>query len=80
MQKLDLDGMGTYLAVCSICLARAHARTGDSAWISGYLGSGTVFDKAISEFAVAYADQVKQDYQLLVDAVNSGQVVAQKGV
>jgi uncharacterized protein (DUF2252 family) len=79
-QKLDVDGMGTYLAVCGICLARAHARTGDSAWISGYLGSGTVFDKAIGNFAVAYADQAEQDYQLLVDAVNSGQVVAQTGI
>jgi uncharacterized protein (DUF2252 family) len=80
MQKLDVDGMGTYLAVCGICLARAHARTGDSAWISGYLGSGTVFDKAIGDFAVAYADQAEQDYQLLLDAVNSGQVVAQTGI
>jgi uncharacterized protein (DUF2252 family) len=80
MQELDVDGMGTYLAVCGICLARAHARTGDSAWISGYLGSGTVFDKAIGDFAVAYADQAEQDYQLLVDAVNSGQVVAQTGI
>jgi len=80
MQKLDLEGMGTYLAVCGICLARAHARTGDSAWISGYLGSGTVFDKAIGEFAVAYADQAEQDYQLLVNSVNSGQIVAQTGI
>jgi uncharacterized protein (DUF2252 family) len=79
-QKLDVDGMGTYLTVCGICLARAHAHTGDSAWISGYLGSGTVFDKAIGNFAVAYADQAEQDYQLLVDAVNSGQVVAQTGI
>ena len=26
---LDEKGLGTYLAVCSWCLARAHARTGD---------------------------------------------------
>lgn len=80
MQKLDLNGMATYLAVCSFCLARAHARTGDCAWISGYLGKGTVFDEAVADFAIAYADQTEQDYQLLVEAVNNGQVVAQTGI
>lgn len=80
MKKLDVTGMSTYLKVCGLCLARAHARTGDSAWISGYLGSGTVFDEAIGDFAVAYADQVELDYQLLVEAVNSGRVQAQKGI
>jgi len=80
MQKLDVSGLGAYLEVCGLCLARAHARTGDSVWISGYLGSGTVFDEAIGDFAVAYADQVEQDYQLLVDAFNSGRIQAQKGI
>jgi len=80
MQKLDVSGLGAYLEVCGLCLARAHARTGDSVWISGYLGNGTVFDEAIGDFAVAYADQVEQDYQLLVDAFNSGRIQAQKGI
>ncbi len=80
MQKLDVKGMGAYLAVCSVCLARAHARTGDGAWISGYLGSGGVFDEAIADFAVAYANQTEQDYQLLVEAVNSGRIQAQMGI
>jgi uncharacterized protein (DUF2252 family) len=80
MQKLDVSGMGAYLAVCGLCLARAHARTGDSAWISGYLGSGTVFDEAIGDFAVTYADQVELDYLLLVEAFNSGRIQAQKGI
>jgi len=79
-RKLDEDGMAAYLGVCSVCLARAHARSGDATAISGYLGSGTVFDKAIGDFAVAYADQTELDYQLLVDAVNSGQIVAQTGI
>jgi hypothetical protein len=80
MQKLDVRGVGAYLAVCGLCLARAHARTGDSAWISGYLGNGTVFDEAIGDFAVAYADQVELDYQLLVEAFNSGRIQAQEGI
>jgi RPA family protein len=63
-----------------VCLARAHARTGDSAWISGYLGSGTVFDEAIGDFAVDYADQAERDYQALVSAVEAGKIVAQTGI
>ncbi len=80
VSKLDERGLGTYLGVCATCLARAHARTGDAAAISGYLGNGTAFDEAISRFAVAYADQTARDYQALVEAVNSGQIVAQTGI
>ncbi len=80
MHKLDERGMAAYLGVCGLSLARAHARAGDAAAISGYLGSGTVFDDAISQFAVAYADQTEHDHQVLVDAVNKGQIVAQTGI
>jgi uncharacterized protein (DUF2252 family) len=80
MQKLDERGMGSYLGVCAVCLARAHARTGDAAAIRGYMGSGTVFDQAISQFAVAYADQTARDYLLLAEAVKSGQIEAETGV
>ena len=80
MQKLDKRGMGTYLGVCGVCLARAHARAGDAAAISGYLGSGTVFDNAISQFAMAYADQTERDYQALVAAVRKGQIAAETGI
>ena len=59
---------------------RAHARTGDAAAISGYLGSGAVFDMAIRKFAVAYADQTVRDHQALVDAVDSGRIVAEVDV
>ena len=78
--KLDAKGLRTYLRVCSACLARAHARTGEAAAISGYLGSSGVFDRAISKFAVAYADQTLRDHQALVDAVDSGRIVAEVGV
>lgn len=77
---LDEAGLGTYLAVCSLSLARAHARTGDPAAIAGYLGKSSKFDKAISRFAVAYADQAERDYQALVGAVESGRIIAQTGV
>ena len=77
---LDEDGFMTYVAVCALCLARAHARAGDAAAISGYIGKGKSLGKAIADFAVAYADQTEGDYQALVDAVKSGRVQAQTGI
>jgi uncharacterized protein (DUF2252 family) len=80
VSTLDEAGLGTYLAVCSLCLARAHARTGDPAAIAGYLGKSKAFDKAIGKFAEAYADQAERDYKALVEAVDSGRIIAQTGV
>ena len=77
---LDEDGFKTYVAVCALCLARAHARSGDAAAISGYMGKGNSLGKAITDFAVAYADQTEGDYQALVEAVKSGRVQAQTGI
>jgi len=76
----DEKGLGTYLAVCGVCLARAHARSGSPAAISGYLGNSDVFDKALSRFALAYADQTVKDHQALQDAVDSGHIKAETGV
>jgi uncharacterized protein (DUF2252 family) len=63
-----------YAALCGWTLARAHARSGESAQISGYLGKSEVFDTAIGRFAVAYADQGERDHEVLRKAVQSGQV------
>ena len=56
-------------------LARAHARSGDAAVIAGYLGDNDSFDQAISEFAIAYANQTEKDHFDLVKAVNSGRII-----
>jgi uncharacterized protein DUF2252 len=66
-----------YADVCGWTLARAHARSGDSAMISGYLGGGDNFESALGKFALAYADQTERDYALLVEAERSGRVKAQ---
>lgn len=65
-----------YGRLCGWALARAHARTGRAAMISGYLGTGGVFDQAIADFAIAYATQNAQDYQRLLEAVSAGRVLA----
>ncbi|MBX9671366.1 MAG: DUF2252 domain-containing protein [Candidatus Obscuribacterales bacterium] len=57
-------------------LARAHARSGDSAVISGYLGTNAEFDEAVADFALNYADQVDRDHAMLVQAAKSGRIKA----
>ncbi|MBF2074826.1 MAG: DUF2252 domain-containing protein [Synechococcales cyanobacterium C42_A2020_086] len=68
-----------YAEICGAALARAHARTGDAAMISGYLGQSNKFDLAITAFAMTYAQQVEQDYHALVTAIQSGRLAAEPG-
>jgi uncharacterized protein (DUF2252 family) len=72
-----LRGYGT---LCGWTLARAHARTGDRIAIASYLGGSDRFDRAMLEFALAYAEQNDSDYQRLVDAVESGRITAETGI
>jgi hypothetical protein len=65
-----------YAGLCGRTLARAHAKSGDAALISGYLGTSDTFDQAIGRFAVAYADQNAKDHAALVAAVRAGRVKA----
>jgi uncharacterized protein (DUF2252 family) len=77
---MNYDHLLTYLGVCAVCLARAHARTCDGSTLSGYIGKKDLFPKAIGDFAIAYANQTERDYQALVEAVNSGRVIAETGI
>lgn len=61
-----------YAELCGQTLARAHAKSGKAPEISGYLGSGSQFDDAITEYAVAYADWVAKDYDAFRAATRSG--------
>jgi uncharacterized protein (DUF2252 family) len=66
--------------LCGASLARAHARSGDPARIAGYLGDRDVFDRAVADFAEAYADQTERDYRSLLKAIKSGRVPARVDV
>ena len=68
-----------YAEVCGWTLARAHARSGDALAIAGYLGSGDAFDRALADFAEAYADQNERDYAAFRHAVDSGRLAAKNG-
>ncbi len=65
-----------YAELCGRTLARAHAKSGDAALISGYLGKSEAFDQAIGDFALAYADQNEKDHAALVAAVKAGRIKA----
>jgi len=64
--------MMQYAELCGWTLAHAHARSGKAAEVSGYIGKSDKFDTAIASFAVAYADQVEQDFDKFVAAIRSG--------
>jgi uncharacterized protein (DUF2252 family) len=68
--------MKMYAELCGLTLARAHAKSGDAALISGYLGKSDSFDQAIGKFALTYADQNAKDHAALVAAEKSGRIKA----
>jgi uncharacterized protein (DUF2252 family) len=74
VEILDARAMTTYAEWCGWALARAHAKSGDAAMISGYLGNSRRFDDAMARFALAYADQNQRDHRALVKAVRAGRI------
>lgn len=64
--------LAAYGRLCGATLARAHARTGNAAMISGYLGTNDTFDEALCEYATGYANRVEQDFQAFQLAVRAG--------
>ncbi len=73
-------GAALYARICGETLARAHARSGDRVEIAAYLGRSSVFDDAIGEFAIAYADQNDADYRAFSEAIGSGRLIAREGL
>jgi uncharacterized protein (DUF2252 family) len=72
-QRTEMD---IYASWCGWALALSHARTGDSAMISGYLGKSDTFDKAIATFSILYADQNEKDHANLKKGIRDGRVKA----
>lgn len=71
VELLGADGLRAYAQLCGTVLARAHARAGDADAIAAYLGRSARFDKAITAFAAAYADQVEVDHQRVAQAATT---------
>ncbi|WP_308797632.1 DUF2252 domain-containing protein [Agromyces silvae] len=76
-ERMEPDTMLLYAEYCALVLARAHARGGDAAAISGYVGGGRGFAAALATFASAYADRTEADHAALLAAVESGRLESQ---
>lgn len=66
LERLGLQELIQYASLCGATLAIAHARSGDPKFLSGYMGQGVNFEEAIADFAVAYADRAKHDYEAFI--------------
>ncbi len=78
VEAFNRSTMMQYAKLCGWALARAHARSGQPAMISGYLGRSEKFDKAVADFAIAYSDQSERDYKVLLKAVRDGRLEVQR--
>lgn len=72
--KIKIENITQYTSLCAWALALAHAKSGDAAMISGYVGNSDELDEAMYHFGVAYADQTEKDYNKLVAAAKSGRI------
>jgi hypothetical protein len=80
VESMVPSGLTWYAQVCGWTLAKAHARSGDAVAIATYLGGSAAFDRALTSFAEAYADQNERDYSALQEAVATGRIVAETGL
>ena len=80
LTRIGPKGLNRHTEACGQVLAHAHARTGDPAMIAGYLGKSSGFDKALADFAIAYADQTELDHAALQQGIADGRIAAQTGI
>jgi hypothetical protein len=76
IEDFDAAKLRTYGRLCGWALAKAHARSGDAAKISGYMGASEAVDDAIGEFTVEYADQNRRDYRAFIKSIREGRIKA----
>ena len=76
VETFDAARMNVFADCCGYTLALSHARSGDPAVISGYMGKSDVLDKALATFSFAYADQNEKDHAALKRAIRDGKVKA----
>jgi uncharacterized protein (DUF2252 family) len=62
-EELKGNRLIEYGRVCAELLAKGHARSGEPAVLAAYLGRAGKAEKALAQFALAYAEQVEKDYE-----------------
>jgi len=76
--KTKLSFFKEYCSMCGWALALAHAKSGDSALLSGYCGSSEALDESFTKFAFAYAEQNERDFEAMQQAAKSGRIEVAK--
>lgn len=79
LTRLKARDLAAYADLCGEIFARGHARSGDPIMISGYLGDSDKFDRAIYEFAHAYANKTEEDCAALKALLAAGKPLPPKG-
>jgi hypothetical protein len=74
VDTLDVSLLPRYARACAAILARGHSQSPACAWIAGYLGKSTSFDRAVAAWSLDYADQAERDFAALHEAIASGRV------
>jgi len=74
IEIMKAANLKSYARLCGRALARAHARSGDAALLTGYMGSSAAFEDALADFSTAYADTNERDHAALLDAIRAGRI------
>lgn len=74
LEQLRGTGLSSLAEIAGELLARGHARSGVSIAIQGYIGAPERVIKAISRYAMAYADVVHADFAKFQKAICEGRV------
>ncbi|HYN64036.1 MAG TPA: DUF2252 domain-containing protein, partial [Candidatus Limnocylindrales bacterium] len=72
LDAIDPAALADYAGIVGHLLAKGHARTSGASMIAGYAGRSDKLDRAMVQFARAYADQTEADHAELVRAVRHG--------
>ena len=72
-------GFIEYCKLCGWALALAHAKSGDAAMLSGYIGKSGEFEDAIAQFSASCAEQTVQDHATMAAAARDGKIKVAEG-
>ena len=73
LKSLRGDGLGSLAVIAGELLARGHARSGDALQIKGYIGACGKVVKAITKYALDYAELTQADFHAFQKAISAGQ-------
>ncbi len=77
VELFDNDLLTGYAQLCGWALARAHAKaSGLAIELRAYIGRSDQFAEALTDYALAYANQVERDYDAFLAACRSGELDA----